>query len=86
MRDRVGMKWYDLGIELLPSDVAKLNTIEADYPTNNNKCCNKMFQLWLDRQPEASWDQLTLALRQHNVGLDALAADIEKLLENNFQG
>ena len=34
------MKWHYLGIELLDSnDVEELDTIEAEYPSDLNKCC-----------------------------------------------
>ena len=49
------MKWHDLGIELLDSnDVGELNTIEAQHPSDLNKCCTKMFDLWLKKQLTAS--------------------------------
>ena len=37
-----------------------------------------MFQLWLDRQPTASWRQLTEALKQ--LQLNYLASQIESKL------
>ena len=52
------MKWHDLGIELLDSnDVEELDTIEAEHPSHLNKCCTKTFNLWLKKQPTASWNQ-----------------------------
>ena len=76
------MKWHDLGIELLDSDknVEELDTIEAEHPTDLKRCCTKMFQLWLRKQPSATWNQLIKALRQRNIELDALATNIEELL------
>ena len=53
------MKWHYLGIELLDSnDVGELDTIEAEHPSDLNKCCIKMLNLWLKKQPTASWNQL----------------------------
>ena len=51
------MKWHDLGIELLDSnDVGELNTIETEHPSDLNKCCTKMFDLWLKKQlTVSSW-------------------------------
>lgn len=65
--------WKDLGIELLGS------TNALDVISNNNNdirnCCSAMFQLWLDRQPTASWRQLIEALKQ--LRLTYLADQIE---------
>ena len=82
VRDSVGLKWHDLGIELLDSNnaVEDLDTIEAEYPTDLKKCCTKMFSMWLRKQPSASWNQLIEALRQPNIELDTLATKIEGML------
>ena len=81
VRDSVGLKWHDLGIELLDSkDVEKLDIIEANHQSDQSKCCVKMFKLWLSRQPSASWNQLIEALRQPDIELDALATRIERML------
>ena len=81
VRGSVGLKWYHLGIELLDfNDVEELNLIEAEHPSNLNKCCTKMFDLWLKKQPRASWNQLIEALRQPHVELDLLAIKIEQIL------
>ena len=88
VRGSVGMKWYDLGIELLDSnDVGELDTIEAEHPSDLSKCCTKMFNLWLKKQPTASWNQLIEAFRQPGVELGTLASNIEQmLLQPNPQG
>ena len=79
VRSSVGFKWYDLGIELFDvADVEVLDQIEVEYPSDLNKCCTKMFQLWLRTQPRASWNQLIGALRQVELGV--LAAKIEEML------
>ena len=81
VRGSVGMKWHDLGIELLDSnDVGELDTIEAEHPSDLNKCCTKMFNLWLKKQPTASWNQLIEALRQPGIELGTLASNIEQML------
>ena len=81
VRGSVGAKWHDLGIELLhTNDVGELNTIEADHPSDHNKCCTKMFNLWLKKQPTASWNQLIEALRQPGIDLGTLATKIEQML------
>ena len=80
VRGEVVLKWQDLGTELLDSnDVQKLDTIEAEHPLDLNKCCVKMFKLWLRNQPTASWNQLIEALRQPDK-LHTLASKIEHML------
>ena len=77
----VGSKWYDLGIDLLEKDdVKELNTIRSQYPADLNTCCTEMFQLWLRKQPTASWNQLLDSLRQPGIDLDNLASEIEQML------
>ena len=79
VRGSVGLKWYDLGIELL-DDVDALDKIGAEHPTDLNKCCTKMFLLWLRKQPTASWNQLIEALREPDVELHVLATKIDQML------
>ena len=88
MRGSVGAKWHDLGIELLNSnDVGELKTIEAEYPSDVNKCCTKMFDLWLMKQPTASWNQLIEALRQPCINLGTMGSKIKQvLLQPESQG
>ena len=81
MRGSVGIKWHDLGIELLDfNDVGELNVIEAEHPSDLSRCCTKMFELWLKKQPTASWNQLIEALRQPGIELGTLASKIEQML------
>ena len=88
VRSSVGLKWHDLGIELLDSDDVKdLDKIEAEYKLDLDKCCTKMFQLWLEKQPTASWSQLIEALRQPDIELHSLATKIENMLiQSKLQG
>ena len=77
----VGSKWYKLGIDLLESgDVEELNKIRSQYPTDIDTCCIEMFQLWLNKQPTASWNQLIDSLRQPGIDLNHLANEIEQML------
>ena len=78
----VGDKWYNLGVELL-DDYGDVNTIEANHSKDLIICCTKMFQLWLQKQPAASWNQLIEALREPNIGLDTVAASIEQRLSQD---
>ena len=70
--------WLDLGIELLQQeDIAALKTIKC----NISDCtvrCSEMFELWLERQPKASWRNLIEALKQ--IHQNQLAFKIEDLL------
>ena len=76
----VGSKWYNLGIDLLESDdVEELSKIRSQYPTDINTCCIEMFQLWLRKQPTASWNQLIDSLRQPSIDLNHLANEIEQM-------
>ena len=80
-------KWYDLGVELLAEeDVQALDEIQSNYPRDANMCCTKMFQLWLDKQPKASWRQLIEALREPNIELKELANTIEQKLLSIHKG
>jgi len=81
VRGSVGSKWYYLGIELLEADdVKKLDNIRSEHPADLDICCTKLFELWLEKQPEASWDELIKSLRQPGVDLGHLANKIEQML------
>ena len=76
-----------MGVELLAEeDVQALDEIQNYYPRDVSMCCTKMFQLWLDRQPEASWRQLIQALREPNINLEELANTIEQKLTTIIEG
>ena len=78
----VTTKWYNLGVELLADeDVKALDEIQYNYPRDVGMCCTKMFQLWLDKQPKASWSALLQALREDHIGQDELANRIEQELK-----
>ena len=73
--------WRDLGIELLGQDgIAGLDVIKANNTDSVTKCCSKMLSLWLQRQTEASWNQLIEALMQ--VKLNRIAKEIKKRLKS----
>ena len=87
VKKSVTAKWYDLGIELLePEDISTLDEIQKNNPGDAGTCCTRMFQLWLDRQPEASWRQLIQALREPNIELNELANTIEQKLTSITEG
>ena len=75
--------WFEIGVELFDvGDEAVLKTIKKNFPGDANKCASEMLQLWLDRKPEASWNQLLEALKEPNIKLNTLATKIEKMLSN----
>ena len=81
VKQSVGPKWYDLGIDLLEKDdVAELNIIQSQHSMDINTCCTKMFQLWLNKHPTASWNQLIDSLKQPGIDLDQLATNVEQML------
>ena len=63
--------------------VADLNTISADNRGNVTTCCSSLFSLWLQRKPEANWQQLIDALIK--VKLNLLASNIKKSLTSSEQ-
>ena len=71
--------WKDVGIELLGggNDDA-LDVIENDNSDMTN-CCSKMFRLWLERQPTASYRQLIQVLEK--VKLNYLADQVKSKLK-----
>ena len=70
-----------MGIELLGQDgTADLDVIKANNTDDVSKCCSKMLSLWLQRQTEASWNQLIEALVQ--VKLNRVAQEIKKGLKS----
>ena len=70
--------WLDLGIQLLQKeDVIALQMIKSDVSECSERC-SKMFNLWLDRQPKASWGNLIEALKL--IHQNKLASDIVDLL------
>ena len=75
--------WKDVGRELLPgsgSDVdAALNIIEVNSQGNVIRCCSSLFDQWLQRDPDASWELLIKALKIAH--LNNLATEIEGMLQ-----
>lgn len=65
IRDQVAVSWYDLGIQL-SLDVAELNIIKINHPTDAKECSTKMFNHWLQVDTTASWIKLIEALRRIN--------------------
>ena len=70
--------WKDLGRVLIPDTEAELSTISVQYHNNVVDCCSSLFQLWLQRQPNASWKDLLDALKK--IKQNHLATQIERML------
>lgn len=87
VRESIAIKWQEVGIELLKQNGEKaLRIIKANNAGNASECCAEMLQLWLDRQPEATWNQLIEALRSPGVQLNDVACKIEGMLLPTVKG
>ena len=78
----VATRWYDIGIQLLDSDVGVLDVIKQNNPQDTEACCRDMLKEWLRRQPNASWDQLVLALG--NVDMNVVADQVKTVLHQGI--
>ena len=67
--------WYQLGVELLSKD-NDLKIIKANHPDNVSICCQEMFEIWLQVEPDANWGQLVVALNK--IGLCNAAHAVSK--------
>ena len=61
-------------------DEPVLITIKNSNPGDANKCTSEMLRLWLNRKPDASWNQLIQTFRAPNIELKGLASQIEEML------
>ena len=81
VKEEASVKWHDLGLELLdPKDEGKLNEIQYSGHRDVSARCKQMFQLWLERCPDATWEHLIQALKE--VELNHLAAKICWMLQS----
>ena len=62
----------------MPDAVTELSTVSAQHHGSVVDCCSSLFQLWLQKQPNASWRQLIEALNK--ISLNRLATEIERKL------
>ena len=74
VREEAASCWRDLGVELSISD-AKLDIIANNFPHDVEGCCSQILSLWLDIDPQASWNKLIEALK--HIGKKVLAKNIE---------
>ena len=54
-------RWKDLGA-LLDLDQSELDIVFKDTPTDSKTCCREMLSIWLQKNTDASWDKLLLAI------------------------
>ena len=67
-------------MELIDNSESELNNLQENFPKDADKCCSKMFQLWLKRCGGATWNQLVQALRVPGIEMFELANKIESML------
>ena len=78
---QVAHKWKDLGVQLLRRDQQnELNIVEADYQCNSRKCCNYVFEIWLNTTTCATWDLLIAALK--SVDLNYFASELNERIRS----
>ena len=83
VRELIADKWYDIGLELLEQkDERAVNVIKKNNAGNISECCIEMLELWLNRQPDATWNQLIEALRAPGIELNNVASQIEGMLSS----
>ena len=81
VKTNITAKWYDIGVELFDvEDESVLDTIKINYPGDSEKCAGEMLRLWLEKKPDATWNQLIQTFREPNIKLVTLASKIESLL------
>ena len=61
-------------------DITQLDTIEASHPGDAETCCKKMLKLWVEKYPEATWNDLIESLKARGVELRETASKIEGML------
>ena len=54
-------EWRFLGT-LLKFDQAHLDIIYSDYRNDSKECCRRLLSTWLEKFPDALWDQLLSAI------------------------
>ena len=72
-------RWRDLGLELVDSNKI-LKVIETNHPSDIDTCCRLMFEKWLEKTPDANWNQLVTAL--NNIEMATAADAVRKLFKS----
>jgi len=65
--------WKEIGT-LLGVPSGELRNIEADFPTDVKRCCNKMLEEWLELDPSASWRKLIKVIESPAVSSNQISA------------
>ena len=74
--NRVAAKWEDIGI-YLGLQIATLNTIAAEHPSNPRKCLIEMLKVWLERvDPSPTWSAIIEAVEF--LGEEQLGRELKK--------
>ena len=66
--------------------IGELSTIRNNHPNDAGACCTEMFQLWLKKEPKATWKKLMEALKAPGIEMNQLANKIEQILTSITQG
>ena len=62
-------------------DEKELNAIKTEQRFSDDKeRAKEMLTVWLDRKPDASWNDLLNALKLSHIGLNTIALKIKRLL------
>ena len=81
--------WYDVGLELFDTereDEVKLTTLKAETSVKSDKDrAARMLDTWLERKPDASWNDVIKALRSPAIGLNSVALRIEGMLSESME-
>ena len=79
----VSPKWYQMGVQL-ELDPRKLNGINKLQNANVMDKMTKMFELWLDTNPQATRRQIVETLRKNSIEEITLAVQYEKKLRELY--
>ena len=79
---RIGSKWYQLGI-LLKLDPKKLRDDIQKLPEDSTYKTSRMFELWLDTNPNATRRQVVDALRKEVIEENTIAHKYEETLRKS---
>ena len=80
---RIGSKWYQLGIQL-KLDPKKLRDDIQKLPEDSTYKTSRMFELWLDTNPNATRRQVIDALRKEIIQEYIIANEYEETLRKLF--
>ena len=67
-------------------DVKDLHIIKTNHATNIGKACEEMLELWLCKQPKATWKMLIEAVRAPGIEMNDAATKIEEMLLEATEG